>query len=255
MTTLRTEKLRCEIAGKLVTEALSLTFAPGQVWGILGRNGVGKTTLLHNLAGIRPRESGDILLDDLSIDSQSRKQIACQVGLLLQQHEDAFPSTVLESVLIGRHPHLSNWAWESAEDHEIARAALAEVSLLDLQYQATNTLSGGERQRVAVATVIAQDPQVFLLDEPTNHLDLHHQVHILQSLVNHARQQQRCLIMILHDLNLAARFCTHLLLLTGNGEFHAGDRETMMQADLLERTFLHPVSSVDIDGHQVFYLQ
>lgn len=255
MTCLSTHNLSCDIAGKQVVSDLSLSFGPGQIWGILGRNGVGKTTLLHTLAGLQPRTAGDILLDDESIDSMSRKQIARLIGLLLQQHEDIFPSTVLESVLIGRHPHLSNWAWESADDHEIARQALQRVSMLEQQLQATNTLSGGERQRVAVATIMAQDPQLFLLDEPSNHLDLHHQIHILQSLVNYAQDNQRGMIMILHDLNLAARFCSHLLLLTGDGEFHAGECHHMMQAELLQNTFLHPVASVEVEGKAVFYAQ
>ncbi len=253
MSLLSLRSLSCEIAGKRVVDQLSLDFSAGQVWGILGRNGVGKTTLLHTMAGLRPKTGGEILLDGQSVESLSRKQVARQLGLLLQQHDDIFPSTVMESVLIGRHPHLSNWEWESASDREFAISALQRVMMSEQQYQSVNTLSGGERQRVAVATIMAQDPQIFLLDEPSNHLDLHHQIHILDSLVNYASDNQRVMIMILHDLNLAARFCTHLLLLTGDGKFEAGEREDLMRTDLLESTYLHPIGTSQVDGHRIFY--
>lgn len=255
MSLLSVNNLSCEIAGKRVVDELSVDFGGAEVWGILGRNGVGKTTLLHTLAGLRPRLHGEILLQGSDIDSLSRKQVAQQLGLLLQQHDDIFPSTVMESVLIGRHPHLSNWEWESSSDREIAVTALEKVLMSEQQQQAVNTLSGGERQRVAVATIMAQDPDIFLLDEPSNHLDLHHQIHILDSLVNYAKDNQRSIVMILHDLNLAARFCSHLLLLKGDGQFEAGECQALMRTDLLESTYLHPIATATVGGRRIFYPQ
>ncbi len=255
MSILSTNSLSCEIAGKSVVNELSINFEAGQVWGMLGRNGIGKTTLLHTLAGLLPRTSGEIVLNGSSIDSLSRKQVAQQLGLLLQQHDDVFPSTVMENVLIGRHPHLSNWAWESAEDRDIAIHSLERVMMSGQQFQAVNTLSGGERQRVAIATIMTQDPEIFLLDEPSNHLDLHHQVHILDSLVQHAKDNQRAIVMILHDLNLAARFCSHLLLLTGDGHCEAGECQQLMDTELLGSTFLYPIASTTVDGRRIFYTQ
>ena len=117
---LRSEQLSISIGGKQVCNALDLNIEADQVWGILGRNGIGKTTLLHTLAGLREADSGEIFLNSNSINQLSRKHIAQRIGLLLQHHEDSFPASVLETVISGRHPHINQWRWENESDHEIA---------------------------------------------------------------------------------------------------------------------------------------
>ena len=249
---LATRGLSVSIGGKRVCERLSLALRAGQCLGVLGQNGVGKTTLLHTLAGLRAPDAGGVLLRGAALEQLSRRRIAQQVGLLLQEHDDPFPARVLETALIGRHPHLDFWQWESANDVRLARAALAAVDLADLGQREVNTLSGGERQRLALATVITQDPDVFLLDEPTNHLHLQHEVDLLRMLERYARDGGKAVAMTLHDVNLAARFCDSLLLMFGDGETLVGPTAEVLTADNLQRLFGVPVVAIAWEGGTVY---
>ncbi|MGD8430428.1 MAG: ABC transporter ATP-binding protein, partial [Ectothiorhodospiraceae bacterium] len=169
MNLLRTEALAVSVGGHTVVSDLSLSVARGQCWAILGRNGAGKTTLLHTLAGLRDADGGRLDLDGGPMTALSRRTIARRLALMPQDSSDPFPATVLETALIGRHPHLGVWEWEGPEDRERARQALAAVGLGELSDRDVTTLSGGERRRLAVATVLTQEPQIYLLDEPVNH--------------------------------------------------------------------------------------
>ncbi len=233
--------LTVRIAGKTVCGALSLAIRRGQCWGILGSNGVGKTTLLHTLAGLRRPDTGEVLLARQPLATLSRRRIAQQVGVLLQQPPDSFPATVLETALMGRHPHLHAWQWERPEDLALARAALRSAELEGLEARQVDTLSGGERRRLALATVLTQDPEVYLLDEPASQLDLRHQMAMLTLLTERVRTTGRALAMSLHDLNLAVRFCDHLLLLFGDGEAACGQSDELLDAGRLERLYGYPV--------------
>jgi len=229
----------------LFARSLNVTIEPGQCWCILGRNGAGKTTLLHTLAGLHTPANGVIRLDGEVIQALPRKRIAQQLGVLFQDQEDHFPATVMETVLQGRHPHLRRWQWETATDRDIARDALAQVDLNGFAERDVQTLSGGERQRTAIATLLAQQPRLLLLDEPTNHLDLHHRIHILQQLQDHCRQSGAAIVMVLHDINLAARFCDHVLLMSGNAQIHLGESDDILQTATLEKAFNHPLTAVE----------
>jgi iron complex transport system ATP-binding protein len=242
---LRCADLDVRIGAVAVTRKLQLGVRAGQCWCILGRNGSGKTTLLHTLAGLRCPDGGHIELEGRALRDQSRRHIARRIGVLFQDQEDAFPATVLDTVLQGRHPHLRIWQWESAEDQAIARRALASVGLTGLEDRQVQTLSGGERQRVAVAALIAQRARLLLLDEPTNHLDPHHQLDILEKLVAGCREQRHALVMVLHDVNLAARFADHVLLLLGNGESRTGEKQRVLDTDTLERLYGHRLMCLD----------
>ncbi len=238
---LSTRGLAVAIGGKPVCNDLELAIHAGQCWALLGINGVGKTTLLHTLAGLRAPTAGRVLLNAQPIDGLPRRQVARQLGLLLQEEGDAFPGTVLETALSGRHPHLGRWQWESAEDITLAEQALAQVGLDGLASRQIDTLSGGERRRLSLATLLCQQPQLFLLDEPVNHLDLHQQISLLKLLVGLARDEAKGLLMILHDVNLASRFCDHALLLFGGGETLRGTTQSVLTAENLERLYGHPL--------------
>ena len=177
---LAAERVGVQVGSQRLVEQLSIQFAPGEVVAVLGCNGSGKTLTLHTLAGLRAPQEGAVLLDGTPLGHISRRAVAQRLGLLAQDLEDAFVTTALEMVLIGRHPHLGMWQWETAEDERIAREALAAVNLGEFADRRTDTLSGGEQRRVAVAALLAQRPGIFLLDEPTNHLDPHHQVGVLK---------------------------------------------------------------------------
>lgn len=244
-------ELIIDVPGRGDGRALSFSVAPGQVWGVLGPNGSGKTTLLHTLAGLRPPRSGQVMIDNQPLATQPRRQIARTLGLVFQERHDGFPATVRETALIGRHPWLSAWQMEGAEDLRLAEAALARLDVAHLAERLVNTLSGGERQRLAIATVLTQAPQIWLADEPTNHLDLHHQSAVMALLAEQAAAG-RAVMMCLHDLNLAARWCDHLLLLYPDGEACWGPAQEMLVPEALERLYNQRLVTANIDGAPVF---
>ncbi len=244
-------ELIIDVPGRGDGRALSFSVAPGQVWGVLGPNGSGKTTLLHTLAGLRPPRSGQVMIDNQPLATQPRRQIARTLGLVFQERHDGFPATVRETALIGRHPWLSTWQMEGAEDLRLAEAALARLDVAHLAERLVSTLSGGERQRLAIATVLTQAPQIWLADEPTNHLDLHHQSAVMALLAEQAAAG-RAVMMCLHDLNLAARWCDHLLLLYPDGEACWGPAQEMLVPEALERLYNQRLVTANIDGAPVF---
>jgi len=244
--------LSVRIAGKEVCRDFDLTIAAGDCVGLLGANGAGKTTLLHSLAGLRPVAAGEVLLDGVPLGSLPRRRVARSLGLLMQQPEDSLPATVLETALIGRHPHLDFWRWESHGDVAIARRALKAVGLEGLEQRAQTALSGGERRRLDLATVLTQDPQVFLLDEPAGQLDLHHQLALLGQLQRLAAQEGRVLLMSLHDINLAARFCNRIVMLFGEGETAHGTADEMLTPEKLSRLYRVPVRVLPWEGGRAY---
>lgn len=251
MTVLSARELVIDIPERPDGVPLDLAIRPGQVWGVLGPNGAGKTTLLHTLAGLRPPRQGEVLLDDQSLRRQGRRRVARALAVLFQDRQDGFPATVLETVLIGRHPWLAPWDLETAEDVALARRALARLGLSELEARLVSTLSGGERQRVAIATALAQTPELWLADEPTNHLDLRHQVDVMELLHGEARSGN-AVFLCLHDLNLAARWCDHLLLLYPDGQACWGPASEMLVPNALEELYNQPLARAEVDGAPVF---
>jgi iron complex transport system ATP-binding protein len=237
-------------ARELVRE-LTVQFTAGEVVAILGRNGSGKTLTLHTLAGLRPAAGGTVLLDGVPFGELSRREVALRLGLLPQDLEDAFVATALETVLIGRHPHLALWQWESAEDERLALDALTAVDLRGAAERRTDTLSGGEQRRVAVAALLAQEPGIFLLDEPTNHLDPHHQLAVL-GLFRRLADAGSSVVTTLHDPTLAARFADRALLLYGDGRWSLGPVRSVLTAATLSELYLAPMIELGGDGRRVF---
>lgn len=250
---LETRSLSVSIGGKQVCHDLNLALHAGERWGLLGLNGVGKTSLLHTLGGVRVADSGEIRVDGQTRSAMPRKQLAQRLGMMLQDSDEAFPSSVMEAALIGRHPHLGAWEWEGAQDEALARAALQAVELTGFEARSTATLSGGERRRLALAALLVQNPQLMLLDEPVNHLDVHHQIGALDLLSKLAREQGKTLLMVLHDVNLAARYCDKVLLLFGDGETLQGEAGEMLTEANLQRLYQHPMRRVQTDGGDYFY--
>jgi iron complex transport system ATP-binding protein len=244
-------QLTVEVAGRALVRDLELAIAGGTVTAILGCNGAGKTLTLHTLAGLRAPAHGGVTLDGDLLASWPRRALARKLGLLTQTTEDPFPSTVLDSVLVGRHPHIDFWRWESDADRAIARAALRAVALEDLAERDLDTLSGGERRRVALATLLAQNPDVFLLDEPINHLDPHHQLDVLK-LLRAKAQAGRAVVMSLHDAGLAARFSDHALLLFGNGEWLSGPTAAVLTPETMTKLYGITVREIAWAGGRTF---
>lgn len=240
-----------EVAGRQLVEALSLQLQAGQFIAILGKNGSGKTLTLKTLAGLRPPAAGTIRLGGQALPSARRSEIARHLALLTQHDEDAFPATVLETVLVGRHPHIRPFQWESQEDFRLARQALEFVDLHGLEQRMVATLSGGERRRLAIAQVLAQQPDIYLLDEPANHLDPQHELDIL-ALFRRIADQGGAVITSLHDVNLAARFADQCLLLFGNGHWLLGPTDEVLSEANLSRLYETPIQGIEWQGQRFF---
>jgi iron complex transport system ATP-binding protein len=231
------------VAGRILVRDLTLSIRHGSTTCILGCNGAGKTLTMHTLAGLRAPAAGSVALEGTVIADWPRRTLARHLGLLTQTTDDPFPSTVLETVLIGRHPHIGFWQWESNVDRQLAHAALARVGMQDFAQREIATLSGGERRRVALAAILAQDPGVFLLDEPLNHLDPHHQLDVLR-LMRERSAAGHAIVMSLHDAGLAARFADDALLLFGNGEWLSGPAREVLTEATISRLYGVPVREI-----------
>ncbi|MAT64182.1 MAG: ABC transporter [Gammaproteobacteria bacterium] len=253
MSLLRTEQLGIGIAERRLVSGLELVVEPGQCWAILGPNGSGKTTLLHCLARLRQPETGRILIDEQPLESHPRKALARRLGLMPQDNHDPFPLQLREAALLGRYPHLGGWQWEGRE--EVARVdhILGELELLGLAERNIQTLSGGERRRLAFATLLVQDPALLLLDEPTNHLDLRRQLDVLQRVRRAVDSRDKAALLVLHDINLAARFCDRILMLMPDSACLQGPADELLNAGNLSRLYAWPMQSVAADGGRLWF--
>lgn len=248
MINLQAKQLHVEIAGKQVVNDLNLDFKPGQIWAVLGPNGIGKTTLLKTFAGLMPPDNGQVLLDKQNILNIHRRLIAKQMGMLQQHTAYVFDATVLQTVLTGRHPHLAYWEREHPSDFDKARAALHACDLQGLEQRSVMHLSGGEARRLAFASLMVQETDILLLDEPTNHLDPGHQLRLMEILKAQATTDHKTIICALHDVNLAASYCSHVLMLFGDGDWCAGETDTMLGTTSLQRLYDCPIQQVVTDS-------
>ena len=248
---LAADSLDVTVAGRRLVERLSFTARPGEFACVLGANGAGKSLTLHTLAGLRLPGAGAVTLGGRTLGAWPRRERARRLGLLTQVTEDPFPGTVFDAVLVGRHPHLDLWQWETERDLDLAHAVLAQCELDGFAARSIDTLSGGERRRVALAAVLAQDPDVMLLDEPHNHLDPHHQLDVLRLLRARA-DAGRTVLATLHDPGLAARFADHALLLFGDGRWVYGTTAEVLTAESLSAIYRVTVREVVVEGRRIF---
>ena len=245
-------QLTVEIGGRRVVENLDLSLQPGERLAILGRNGAGKSTLLSTLAGLRPPLAGNVRLGGDDAASLHPRQAALRRAWLGQFQADPFGSTVIETAITGRHPHLGRWDWEGPRDAELARAALASVGLQGMEERQVPTLSGGERQRLAIATLFTQAAPLYLLDEPLSHLDLNHQMAVLELFAGAARDCGAGVAMVLHDPALAHRFCDRALLIHGDGRTEQGAVDAILTAEKLSELYGYGLRLIEDRGHRCF---
>jgi iron complex transport system ATP-binding protein len=243
--------LALSVPGRTLCRGFDVDVRAGESWAIVGPNGAGKTTLLATLAGLRTPAQGTVSYDGTPLAALSARERARRRGWLPQDSVDYFPATVLETVLIGRHPYAGRWQLESAADVERARLALADVGLAGFEARQVGSLSGGERRRVALAALLAQDPDLVLLDEPSSHLDLVHQIAALDLLARLARMRGKAIVMVLHDLHLALRYADHAITL-GSGHIAAGPAAELLTAEAMSALFGHPMFALGEGSARTF---
>lgn len=243
--------LTVDVAGRTLVEKLSMDVFRGELIAVLGQNGSGKSLTLHTLAGLRPASSGNCELLGSDTAATRRQELAKHLALLPQHVDDIFPATVMDTALIGRHPHIGRFNWESEVDLDVATAALASVDLDELADRDVLTLSGGERRRLAIAQVLTQGPDLYLLDEPTNHLDPQHQLDALR-LFRQQADNDSTVIASLHDVNLAVRFADRCLLLYGDGRWDLGTTTEILDSDRLSQLYATPMEAVNWRNRELF---
>jgi iron complex transport system ATP-binding protein len=217
--------------------SLSLAVERGEILGVIGPNSAGKTTLIRLLTRVVRPAAGSILLDGRPLASLAAAVLAREVAVVPQELPHAFPFTVGELVLMGRYPHAPARYFESAEDLRIARAAMEATGVLDLAELPLDELSGGERQRAVLARALAQEPRLLVLDEPTAHLDLRYQAECVGLLRRVNRDRGMTVILVAHDLNLAAEVCDRLLLLSGGRVEKLGPPEQVLDEETLRSVY------------------
>ena len=250
-TTSQRVRLKPDTPTEFTLRDVSVRIAPGSLTGLLGPNGCGKTTLLRLLSGVLKPELGSVRLGDREIRTLSPRALAQQIAVVPQETHPAFDFTVMEMVLMGRHPHLGAFQLEGPADIAIAREAMTATGITHLAGRAYMTLSGGEKQRVVIASALAQQPKVLLLDEPTASLDLGYQLEIASLLKQLNRERGVTMVLATHDLNLAASVCDTLVLVREGRVLMQGPARDVLTSSTVEQLYgvIADVSFHERAGH------
>ena len=233
-----------------VLRSISINIKSQEFVGVIGPNGSGKSTLLKLLGSVLKPDSGQIFFKERNYINYQRKQLAQSITWVPQEHPMVFPFKVSEIVLMGRHPYLSAFTFEGENDIEIARSAMKQTQTLQFAERGFNKISGGEKQRVVIAGAIAQEPELMILDEPTSALDIKYQIQILSILKRLNENKKTTVILAMHDLHLASKFCTRLILLEDGKIFKDGKTEEVLQKEHIEKVYGVKVHLIhDQDGN------
>ena len=237
---------------KAILHSVSFSVTAGTLLGIIGPNGAGKTTLLRVLGGGLPFSAGRLSIHGRDIRLFGRRELAQIVGFVPQTLDVPVAFTVAEFVAMGRTPYVAGWSRLSGEDEAAIRRAMEMTDIQGLESRLVDELSAGEKQRAVVAMALAQDPQVLLLDEPTAHLDVQHAWSLMALIVKLNREHSVTVVLSSHDLNLAAEFCSHLLLMENGRTVAHGTPQEVLDADNLSRVYRHPLEIVNMQGGRRF---
>lgn len=228
-----------------VLDHVNCTFEKGHFYGIIGPNGSGKTSLIRHILRLLRVQEGTITLGDLSINEFRRKELARLLSYVPQNVAPDIPFTAMETVMMGRNPYNSIFSPETAEDHRIAGEAMRLSDTIAFADTPFSVLSGGEAQRVLLARAFAQNTPWLILDEPVSNLDVYHQFAVLELLRQQNMDRGKSVICVLHDINLASRYCDRFLLLTSGRVIGEGGREDVLQPDILEKVYGIPFESIN----------
>jgi iron complex transport system ATP-binding protein len=237
MVTLSVDGIDCQYGSTKVLQDISLNVKQGDFLGILGPNGSGKSTLLKSISRTLKPHRGTILLDKSDVYSFKPTELAKQLAVVPQETAIGFSFTALEVVLMGRNPHLGRFEMEAEKDVEIAQKAMMRTNIWHLAQRPITELSGGEKQRVIIARALAQEPKILLLDEPLTHLDIINQLEIMDLVKELCVKEGLIVLAVVHDLNLAARYCNCALLLNNGQVFSAGPLEMVLTSENIRSVF------------------
>jgi cobalamin transport system ATP-binding protein len=234
---LSVDGVECRYGSVKILENVHFTVNEGDFVGIVGPNGSGKTTLLKSISRTLKPFKGTILLDKTDVYSIKSVDLAKQMAIVPQESNIGFSFTALDIVLMGRNPHMKRFQMESEADLTIVRKAMNRTNTWHLADRPINELSGGEKQRVVIARALAQEPKVLLLDEPLTHLDMINQLEIMDLVKELCIKERLIVLTVIHDLNLAARYCSSILLLKGAKIFAAGPVENVLTSENIKAVF------------------
>ncbi|GHD81219.1 iron complex transport system ATP-binding protein [Salinibacterium amurskyense] len=223
---------------------VSLSALDGGTLGLIGPNGSGKSTVLRAILGALDSAAGTIMIDEDDARALTARERSRRLAIVAQEEPSGLPLTAWDSVILGRSVHVSGWQSYRDEDERAAEQAMVDTGTLHLRDRSMDELSGGERQRVLIARALAQAASHLLLDEPTNHLDVRYQHELLTVVAG----LPLCTVVVLHDLNLAARYCDQLVLLDGGTVVAAGDPASVLTPENLEPVYGIDVTRTDLDG-------
>ncbi len=234
---IRLQKVTFAYQNKPVFKNLDLEIAAGEFVGIIGPNGVGKSTLLKIMAALYTPSEGNYLLFNQPLKNWKRKEIAKQIGYVPQNVDLTFPFTVHQVIEMGRYPYFKGLIGSDPNGTHFVEKAIALTDLTGLEQRLFSSLSGGEKQRVIIASVLAQNTPILLLDEPTASLDLKHQIAILKMLKQLSQNEQKTIVLVTHEINLAAQFCDRLFLLNDGQIVKAGAPAEVLQFNLIQQVY------------------
>jgi iron complex transport system ATP-binding protein len=231
------EDLRFSYRDKPVLDGITLTIVPGEVIGIIGPNGCGKTTLLKHLNRNLEPSVGRVMLDDRDIREMTKSEIARHVAVVPQSNEINFSFTVRDIITMGRMPFLDKFRGESSDDLRIVEETMKRTNILDFADRYINTMSGGERQRVIIARALAQTPEIILLDEPTLHLDISNQFDVLDLVRKLSDDDDLSVVIVSHDLPMVVRYCDRIVMLKDHKIYAMGTPEEVLTSDNMREIF------------------
>ena len=241
MSILKIENLDISINGREIIKDISFNVQRGEILGVIGPNGSGKTTLFRSISGVLKASGGNIVFDNKNIKNYSSKELAKKMSVIPQMIEITYPFSVEEFILMGRFPHSGRYGYSAHKDYEVINKIMKMTGIEEIKNRKMNELSGGERQRVLIAQGFARETGFMMLDEPTSHLDIYHQVQLLNLLNNYNKECGLTILVVLHDLNLAASYCDRLILLKDGTIYKEGSVKDVLTYQNIEYVYGTPV--------------
>lgn len=244
---IRVEDLSLSYGQKQILNQLNLSVSKGSLSALLGPNGCGKTTLLKCIAGLLNPQVGNVILEDKRISDYSARQLAQKISFVRQHTNTDFEFKAYDMVMMGRNPYQHRLQNESEADRKMVERCMKQTNTWHLRDKMPHAMSGGELQRVMIARALAQDTPIMLLDEPTSNLDIAHQFEIMELLREINQNQQKTILIVVHDLNLALRYCPYSIVIKEGKVAHQGNTHDVLSAPNIKSVF--GVEAILLDGN------